>query len=269
MSRGSLSVASGVAGFPETPTPSSSITLDAVTDPTKVPIVSGSSEKFDGLRDLVFERRGDVELLPVVAQDHVTGEIRMLAWATVEAVRATLTTGRATFYSRSRRELWEKGKTSENTLEVVSVLVDCDADALVYLVRPRGPTCHTGAPSCFFRRLSDDGPTDEDVPGPSLLARLDAVLLARREATAEKSYVKSLYEGGPLKIGEKLREEADELARAVASESPERVVGEAADVLFHVMVALRSRDLGIDDVLRALESRAGTGGHVEKKRRKT
>jgi phosphoribosyl-AMP cyclohydrolase / phosphoribosyl-ATP pyrophosphohydrolase len=217
---------------------------------------------------LTFERKGDVEMLPVVAQDHVTGEIRMLAWATPDAVRATLESGHATFYSRSRGELWEKGKTSGNTLDVVSVVVDCDADALVYLVVPRGPTCHTGAPSCFFRRLTTDGELAEPATATTLLARLDSVLRARKEATAEKSYAKSLYDGGPEKIGAKLREEADELARAVESEADGRVVSEAADVLFHVMVALRSRDLGIDAVLQELERRAGTGGHEEKNRRK-
>jgi phosphoribosyl-ATP pyrophosphohydrolase/phosphoribosyl-AMP cyclohydrolase len=219
-------------------------------------------------QSLVFERRGDVELLPVVAQDHVTGEIRMLAWATREAVQATLESGVATFYSRSRKELWEKGKTSGNALEVVSVLVDCDADALVYLVTPRGPTCHTGAPSCFFRRLAPTGEIEQPASASTLLLRLDEVLLARKASTTEKSYTKSLYEGGADKIGAKLREEADELARAVASEDAGRVVSEAADVLFHVMVALRSRDLGIDAVLRELSRRAGTGGHEEKKQRK-
>jgi phosphoribosyl-AMP cyclohydrolase / phosphoribosyl-ATP pyrophosphohydrolase len=207
------------------------------------------------------------DLLPVVAQDHVTGEIRMLAWASAEAVRATLATGRATFFSRSRSELWEKGATSGNTLDVVSVLVDCDADAILYLVTPRGPTCHTGAPSCFFRRLTSEGTLEEPAPGSTLLARLEAVLVARRSATAEKSYTKSLYEGGPPKIGAKLREEADELARAVESEDEGRVVSEAADVLFHVMVALSSRGLGIAEVLRELERRAGTGGHEEKRAR--
>lgn len=210
----------------------------------------------------------DVDLLPVVAQDQVTGEIRMLAWANEAAVRATLETGRATFYSRSRGELWEKGATSGNTLEVATVLVDCDADALIYLVTPRGPTCHTGAPSCFFRRLSEEGQVAEATTGSTLLARLDAVLLARKQATAEKSYAKSLYEAGAAKIGDKVREEADELARAVATEDDGRVVSEAADVMFHVMVALRSRDLSIESVLRELERRAGTGGHEEKRQRK-
>ncbi len=203
----------------------------------------------------------------MVAQDHVTGEIRMLAWATVAAVRATLETGRATFYSRSRGELWEKGKTSGHVLDVVSVIVDCDADALIYLVAPKGPTCHTGAPSCFFRTLTKEGTLEDAASGPTLLARLESVLLARRSSSAERSYTKSLYDGGPSKIGAKLREEAGELAEAVASEPDARVVSEAADVLFHVMVALTARGLGIADVLRELERRAGTGGHDEKRAR--
>jgi len=130
-----------------------------------------------------------------------------------------------------------------------------------------GPTCHTGAPSCFFRVLRAEGPTEEPVSPVSALARLDRVLAARREATASKSYAKSLYEGGPAKIGAKLREEAGELAAAVEGETDERVVSEAADVLFHAMVALRSRGLSIEAVFAELERRSGTSGHDEKSSR--
>ncbi len=217
---------------------------------------------------LTFDERG---LLPVVAQDDLTGEIRMLAWANAEAVAKTLETGRATFFSRSRAALWVKGETSGNVLEVRAVLVDCDQDALVYLVRPSGPTCHTGAVSCFFRRLEHAGETftasDEGVPGATLLARLEAVLEARKRSTGEKSYVKSLYDGGAEKIGAKLREEADELARAVAGEDDGRVASEAADLLFHLGVALRARGVAFADVLRELDRRAGTSGHDEKRAR--
>lgn len=217
---------------------------------------------------LRYETRDGLALIPVVAQHHVTGEIRMLAWATPEAVAQTLASGRAVFFSRSRRELWEKGKTSGNGLAVKGVLVDCDADALVYLVAPEGPSCHTGAPSCFFRSVDEQGNVDEARAEPAtLLARLDAVLAARKEATAEKSYAKSLYDAGAPKIGDKLREEADELARAVAGEEDHRVVSEAADLLFHAMVALRFRGLGIGAVLEELERRSKTSGHDEKKNR--
>lgn len=222
-----------------------------------------------------FDEHG---LLPVVAQDHLTGEVRMVAFASEQAVRLTLETGRATFWSRSRGELWEKGRTSGNTLAVTAVLVDCDADCLVYLVSPSGPTCHTGRASCFFRRATlEESPShatpprivvsDAEVPAATLLARLEAVLEARKASNAKASYVKSLYEGGPAKIGEKLVEEAGELARAVADETDERVVSEAADVLFHVMVALRSRGVSVEAVLRELDRRTGTSGHDEKRAR--
>ena len=195
----------------------------------------------------------------------------MVAFATEQAVRLTLETGRATFWSRSRGELWEKGRTSGNGLDVMAVLVDCDGDCLVYQVAPRGPSCHTGAPSCFFRRavLEDGriGMADTEVPAPTLLARLEAVLQARKSSDAKASYAKSLYDAGAGKIGEKLVEEAAELARAVAGEDDGRVTAEAADVLFHVMVALRSRGLAIEDVLRELDRRAGKGGHDEKRSR--
>jgi phosphoribosyl-ATP pyrophosphohydrolase/phosphoribosyl-AMP cyclohydrolase len=215
-----------------------------------------------------FDEHG---LIPVVAQDHLTGEVRMVAFATEGAARLTLETGRATFWSRSRGELWEKGGTSGNSMRVTGVLVDCDADCLVYLVSPKGPTCHTGAPTCFYRRAAVvDGRMvveDEEVPAPTLLARLEKVLEARKASTAKASYVKSLYEAGTPKIGEKLVEEAGELARAIAGETDDRVASEAADVLFHVMVALRSRNVPFEAVLRELDRRMGTSGHDEKRTR--
>lgn len=210
-------------------------------------------------------------LLPVVAQDRLTGAIRMVAFASREAVQHTLETGRATFWSRSRGELWEKGRTSGNVMQVSAVLVDCDADTLVYLVTPEGPTCHTGAPTCFFRRLALEGGEavvkDDAVPAATMLERLEAVLEARKTSTGERSYVKSLYEGGPEKIGDKLREEAGELARAIAGEEDARVASEAADVVFHVMVALRARGVAFERVLAELDRRFGTSGHDEKRSR--
>jgi phosphoribosyl-ATP pyrophosphohydrolase/phosphoribosyl-AMP cyclohydrolase len=215
-----------------------------------------------------FDEHG---LIPVVAQDHLTGQVRMVAFATEQAVKLTLETKRATFWSRSRGELWEKGRTSGNTLAVTAVLVDCDADCLVYLVAPSGPTCHTGAATCFFRRAElVDGHVvvlDAEVPAPTLLGRLEAVLEARKASDAKASYAKSLYDAGAAKIGEKLLEEAGELGRAVAGDAEARVASEAADVLFHVMVALRSRGVAFEAVLRELDQRSGTSGHDEKRAR--
>jgi len=237
--------------------------LRGVANASSARIIRGySSCKMD------FDEHG---LIPVVAQDHLTGQVRMVAFATEQAVKLTLETKRATFWSRSRGELWEKGRTSGNTLAVTGVLVDCDADCLVYLVAPNGPTCHTGAATCFFRRAELSGGkvvvSDVEVPAPTLLARLEAVLEARRASDAKASYAKSLYDAGPAKIGEKLVEEAGELARAVAGEPDDRVASEAADVLFHVMVALRSRGVAFETVLRELDRRSGTSGHDEKRAR--
>lgn len=200
-------------------------------------------------------------LAPVVVVDRLTGEVRMLAWANEEALETTLSTGKGTFFSRSRNALWRKGDSSGNTLEVTRVLVDCDSDAIVYEVDPHGPTCHTNAPSCFFHVAKGEAGR-----GPFLVA-LDELLEERKRSTSDKSYVKSLYDGGAPKMGAKIREEADELARAVADESDDHVLHEAADLLFHAMVALRSRGLSMRDVIATLSARFGTGGHEEKKRR--
>ena len=208
-------------------------------------------------------------LIPVVVQDHLTGEIRMFAHATIEAVRATLDSGRATFWSRSRNELWEKGLTSGNSLEVRGVIVDCDEDCLIYSAEPMGATCHTGAPSCFFQTLERTGKIHQHGATPqTVLARLEAQIDARKGSTASasesRSYTKSLLDAGVGQIGAKLREEADELARALAGESEERVTSEAADVVYHLLVALRSRDVSWRDVLTVLESRSGVSGLDEK-----
>ncbi|CAN5586212.1 bifunctional phosphoribosyl-AMP cyclohydrolase/phosphoribosyl-ATP diphosphatase HisIE [soil metagenome] len=205
---------------------------------------------------LVFDERG---LVPVIVQDELTGEIRMLAWADAAALNATAATGKATFFSRSRHRLWVKGETSGNTIAVARVLVDCDEDAVLYVGRPAGPSCHTGAASCFFR----DSSGEATAPAPFLL-RLEQVLEERKIETAKASYVKSLYDGGPARIGEKLREEAAELGHALANESDERVAEEAADLRFHAMVGLRARSVPLADVLAVLARRFGTSGHVEK-----
>ncbi len=189
----------------------------------------------------------------------------MFAHATIEAVRATLDSGRATFWSRSRNELWEKGLTSGNSLEVRAVIVDCDEDCLIYSAEPLGATCHTGAPSCFFQTLERAGQLQQHGATPqTVLARLEAQIDARKASTAKESYTKSLFDAGAGAIGAKLREEADELARAIAGESEERVASEAADVVYHLMVALRSRDVSWRDVLAVLESRSGVSGIDEK-----
>lgn len=202
-------------------------------------------------------------LVTVVVQDYRTGEVRMVGHANSEAIQRTLDSGLATFWSRSRQQFWTKGESSGHTLRVHEVWTDCDVDAVIYLVTPAGPTCHTGAPSCFFDRL--DAPGDgRAVPA---LGRLELELKKRRASDAGKSYTKSLLEGGAEKIGRKIREEAGELADAIASESDERVASEMADVLYHAMVGLLSRDIPLADVQAELAARFGVSGHDEKRSR--
>jgi phosphoribosyl-ATP pyrophosphohydrolase/phosphoribosyl-AMP cyclohydrolase len=221
---------------------------------------------------LKFDEQG---LVPVIVQDHITGEIRMQAFANEEAVRQTLRTGRATFWSRSRGEVWEKGSTSGNVIHVFRVLVDCDADSLLYISDPEGNSCHTGARSCFFRTLdAPSGSTFESAStfemnsaenqAPTLLGALEAALEARKKSTGQASYTRSLYDGGALAIGAKIREEGGELADALAAESEDRVVSESADVLYHLLVGLRWRNIGLRRVLAELARRFGTSGHAEK-----
>jgi len=209
------------------------------------------------LPELKLDAQG---LLCVVAQDHRTGEVRMVAYANREALERTLETGLATFWTRSREKLWTKGEQSGNTLRVVEVWIDCDADCALYLVEPSGPTCHTGAPSCFFRRV------DAQTKGRALpvLMRLEAELAERRASTADESYTKRLLEAGAEKIGRKIREEAGELADAIADEPDDRVVSEMADVLYHAMVGLLSRDIPLADVQAELARRFGVSGLDEK-----
>jgi phosphoribosyl-AMP cyclohydrolase / phosphoribosyl-ATP pyrophosphohydrolase len=216
----------------------------------------------------VLLRFGEAGLLPVVAQDRLTGQVRMVAYADRDAIARTLATGRATFFSRSRGALWEKGASSGHSLHVVSVVADCDADAILYMVDPVGPTCHTGSPSCFFRRVGADGSAEENGrDAAAFLEELEREIEGRKASTAAKSYTKHLLDGGPARIGEKLREEAAELAEAIASETDERVASEAADVIYHLLVGLSSRGVPLRSVIAALAARSGTSGHDEKAQR--
>jgi phosphoribosyl-AMP cyclohydrolase / phosphoribosyl-ATP pyrophosphohydrolase len=209
-----------------------------------------------------FDAKG---LIVAVAQDRLTGQVRMVAWMNREALERTLETGRATFFSRTRGRLWEKGETSGHVLAVHEIHLDCDGDTLLLLVDPAGPSCHTGRPACFFRRV-DAGENVIEAPSEAepFLQELESVIRARQSSSAEKSYTRSLLDGGAERIAAKLGEEAAELARAVVGESPERVASEAADVLYHVLVALRLRGVALREVLAALAGRAGTSGHAEK-----
>lgn len=207
-------------------------------------------------------------LVTAVVQDRLTGEIRMVAWMNAEAVAETLRTGYATFYSRSRGKLWVKGETSGHRLRVAQVLADCDADTLLVLVDPEGPSCHTGKDNCFFQPVTTTSDSAESEPATPHLFELERVIKARQASTGEKSYTRYLLDGGAEKVNSKIIEESNELARAIAGESDERVASEAADVLYHVLVGLRLRGVELRQVIEVLAARSGQSGHEEKASRK-
>ncbi|HUJ25715.1 MAG TPA: bifunctional phosphoribosyl-AMP cyclohydrolase/phosphoribosyl-ATP diphosphatase HisIE [Myxococcales bacterium] len=190
-------------------------------------------------------------LVPAVVQDAATGEVLMLAWMNQEALDKTLSTGKATFWSRSRRELWVKGATSGNTQSVRAVSVDCDQDAVLVRVEPAGPACHTGARSCFFEVLRDAPP-----PPGQTLAALEAVLRSRLKDPPAGSYTAKLYADENLRH-KKIGEEAAEFITASLRGRREEIVNEAADLLFHSMALLASHGLGLADVAEVLRSREG------------
>jgi phosphoribosyl-ATP pyrophosphohydrolase/phosphoribosyl-AMP cyclohydrolase len=180
-----------------------------------------------------------------------------------EALELTRKTGYATFYSRSRQALWVKGETSGHRLKVARIQIDCDGDTLLLLVDPEGPSCHTGRDNCFFEGL-DDGPEAKAREALPYLFELERVIGERRAATAEKSYTKSLLEGGATKVNAKLVEETAELSQAIAGETAERVRSEAGDVLYHLLVGLNLRGVPLRDVVEGLLARSQKSGHEEK-----
>jgi phosphoribosyl-ATP pyrophosphohydrolase/phosphoribosyl-AMP cyclohydrolase len=204
-----------------------------------------------------FDEKG---LVPVVAQNVATGDVLTLAYASREAVELTLASGEANYYSRSRSELWRKGATSGNTQRVVEVRLDCDGDALLYMVEPRGPACHTGEKSCFFTSLTGEGvgvatAGEQDFPFGTMVERLAGTIAERHREMPEGSYTVSLIEGGPERLAQKVGEEAVEVV--IAALSGERLSEEAADLIYHLLVLLEERGVGTEDVARVLRERHG------------
>jgi phosphoribosyl-AMP cyclohydrolase / phosphoribosyl-ATP pyrophosphohydrolase len=197
-------------------------------------------------------------LVPVVAQDSSTGDVLTLAYANREAVELTLAIGEAHYFSRSRSELWRKGATSGNTQRVVEVRLDCDGDALLYVVEPRGPACHTGEKSCFFTSLAGEGvgaTGEQDILFGTMVERLAGTIAQRHRGMPEGSYTVSLIEGGPERLAQKVGEEAVEVV--IAALSGERLPEEAADLVYHLLVLLEERGVGTEQVARVLRDRHG------------
>ncbi len=194
---------------------------------------------------MAFDEHG---LVPCVVQDWRTGEVLTVAYMNAESLRLTRETGETHFFSRSREELWHKGATSGNTQAVRAIRYDCDGDAVVALVEPVGPACHTGERTCFHRGELEPGAPFETLPA------LERTIAARADQRPDGSYTASLL-ARPPSAGEKVQEEAEEVARAAREEPDERVAEEAADLLYHLAVLLRGRDLSFADAERVLDGR--------------
>src|SRR3712207_295277 len=194
---------------------------------------------------IAFDERG---LVPCVIQDWRSGEVLTLAYMNREALRRTRETGELHLFSRSRQELWHKGATSGNTQAVRALRLDCDGDAVLALVEPAGPACHTGERTCFHRGELDPPAPHEALPG------LERTLKARQAERPQGSYTVKLLDEPPL-IGAKVMEEAEEVARAAREESDDRVDEEAADVLYHLTVLLHSRSRALGDAQEVLNGR--------------
>jgi phosphoribosyl-ATP pyrophosphohydrolase/phosphoribosyl-AMP cyclohydrolase len=195
--------------------------------------------------EIAFDERG---LVPCVMQDWRTGEVLTLAYMNAEALRLTRQTGQIHFFSRSRQEIWHKGATSGHTQAVKAIRYDCDGDALLALVAPGGPACHTGERSCFHR-----GELEPQAPA-EVLAALERTIDSRARSRPDGSYTVALLDD-PALAGAKVQEEAEEVVRAAREESDERVAEESADVLYHLAVLLRGRNLGLADAERVLDGR--------------
>ena len=209
------------------------------------------------LENVRFDARG---LVPVVAQDADTGDVLTLAYANGEAVEKTLATGEAHYYSRSRSELWRKGETSGNTQRVVEVRLDCDGDALLYRVEPRGPACHTGERTCFFTTLAGEGVgvATKKTGGAafgSTVEKLAGTIARRHREMPEGSYTAGLIRRGPERLAQKVGEEAVEVVIAALRE--ERLAEETADLVYHLLVLLEERGVGIEEVAGVLSDRHG------------
>jgi phosphoribosyl-AMP cyclohydrolase / phosphoribosyl-ATP pyrophosphohydrolase len=192
-----------------------------------------------------FDDRG---LVPCVVQDWASGEVLTLAYMDADALALTRETGEVHFFSRSRQALWHKGETSGNVLRVRAIRYDCDADALLALVEPAGPACHSGERSCFHQGALHPAAPHEALPA------LERTIAARAAERPEGSYTAALL-ADPERAGEKVQEEAEEVARAAREESDARVAEEAADVLYHLLVLLAGRGLRLADAERVLDGR--------------
>lgn len=217
-------------------------------------IAPGAPLDLADVAGLDFAKAGG--LLPAIVQHAQTGAVLMLGYMTPEALRVTLTRRRVVFFSRSRRRLWEKGETSGHTLDVAAVRTDCDRDTLLVTALPAGPVCHLGTDTCFGDDLTaDTGRRLGEPPPLAFLEDLEAVIVQRLADRPEGSYTARLQAQGPNRIAQKVGEEGLEVALAAVAEPDGKLIGEAADLLYHLLILLQSRGLRLEQVVAELKSR--------------
>ena len=192
---------------------------------------------------LAWDKMGG--LLPAIVQDASTSRVLMVGYMNAEALAATLEQGFVTFFSRSKQRLWQKGETSGNRLRFHGAFEDCDADALLIIAEPEGPTCHLGKTSCF----------EMDTGGPAWLADLSGIIADRARSADSSSYTRQLLDAGPQRIGQKIGEEGVEVALAAVSRDADECAEEVADLLYHVAVLMEARGFGWEDVVAVLKQR--------------
>jgi len=206
------------------------------------------------LPEMLDWSKGD-GLLPAIVQDADNLRVLMVGYMDQAALQATLHKRLVTFYSRSKQRLWTKGETSGHVLELVGVQADCDSDALLVLARPNGPTCHLERPSCFPAAPAKAQPEPSHAPDVGFLGELDALVGQRARERPEGSYTTRLFEAGVRRIAQKVGEEGVETALAGVAQSDEQLLGEAADLIYHLTVLLHSRSLALADAVEVLEQR--------------
>ena len=202
---------------------------------------------FSDIETLAWDKSGG--LLPAIVQHAQDGSVLMQAWMNRDALRATLERRRVVFFSRSRGQLWEKGETSGHSLQLVDLRTDCDRDSLLVSALPLGPTCHTGTRTCF-----GDAPQSE-LQGLAFLGELQRIVADRIARSPEGSYTARLFNEGVKRMAQKVGEEGLEVALAAAGEGDEQLLGESADLLFHLLLLLRSRNLRLEQVVAELQGR--------------
>lgn len=209
------------------------------------------------IKKIKFNDKG---LVPAILQDEDTGKVLMLAYMNPDAIRKTISTGRACFYSRSRQELWLKGETSGNFQNVSYLTLDCDNDTLLLQVQPSGPACHTGRKSCFYKNyeLRKGGLKEQNQDKLTTIAQvitdLEEVIASRQKELPSDSYTTSLFQAGPGRIGQKVGEEAVETVIAYLNQ-PERLAEEGADLIYHLLVLLKDAGLSMNDLKKELKNR--------------